>query len=324
MHGYGHLKHLVTLSNCLAGLLFFTSCIPQPTPMPTQSPILPPSPTPDINTITANLLNQVYRLQDSMPLEDGDGFVVPTKTEQTAFSEIVSRLESGDLIYASDLAKRNNYNLVRYLDLGDEKAASYLLREEIPISKGWGLYLIRADGANDIIVEAPHPLSDKQTDLIALNIYRVLNARALLIAGAHRSADPNGLADVAHTSESIFHTIHETLVKKTTTYPDTPVVLQVHGFASKKHPGYPHIIFGFGQTASQEEILLSSELVEALTALGIEAGVCKGDSWQDLCGTKNIQGSSLESAIFIHIELDETIRDDDSTLIAALAQVFAR
>lgn len=324
MHSYGHPKFIVILCNCLAGLLLFVGCMPQPTPMATQFPTLPPSPTPDVNTISANLLNQIYRLQESMPLEEGDGFVVPTKTEQTAFSEIVTRLESGDLIYATELAKKNNYSLDRYLDLGDENAASYLLREEIPISKGWGLYLIREDGATNIIVEAPHPLSDKHTDIIALDVYRALNARALLIAGAHRSADPNGLSDVAHASESIFHSIHETLTESTATFPDPPVVLQVHGFASKKHPGYPNIILGFGQSASQEEISLSKELVGALTDLGIHAGTCEGDSWQDLCGTKNIQGSVKKNTIFIHVELDETIRDNDSVLIAALAQIFAK
>jgi hypothetical protein len=298
--------------------------MPQPNPMPIQSPTLPPSPTPGIDTITANLLNQVYRLQDFMPLEGSDSFVVPTKAEQSTFSEIVSRLEAGDLLYASNLARRNNYRLVRYLDLGDERAASYLLREEIPISKGWGLYMIRADVANNIIVEAPHPISDKNTDLIALNIYRVLNARALLIAGAHRSADPNGLADVAHTTESIFNSIHETLIKKTTKIPGAPVVLQIHGFAANKHPGYPNIILGFGQTASQEEISLSRELVDALSAFGVNADTCEGDSWQDLCATKNTQGSDKKKVIFIHIELDETIRDDGSILISALSQVFAK
>lgn len=298
--------------------------MPQPTPMPTQSPTLSPSPTPDLSTITADLRNQVYRLQDLMPLEDSDGFVVPTRTEQSTFSEIVSRLESGDLIYASDLAEKNTYTLVRYLDLGDEKAASYLLRERVPISKGWGLYVIRADGANNIIVEAPHPIADKNTDLIALNIYRALNARALLIAGAHRSTDPGGLADVTHAPESIFQSVHEALLKKSISFPDIPVVLQIHGFAARKHPGYPNIVLGFGQKASQAEISLSKELADALTALGIDTGTCEGDSWQDLCGTKNVQGSNKNNAIFIHIELDETVRSDEHNLVSALSQVFAK
>lgn len=324
MRGYGHPKLVVILSNWLVGLLFITSCVSQPAPMPTQSPPPQPSPTPDIKTITANLLTQVHRLQDFMPLEDGDGFVIPTKMEQKAFSDVVSRVEAGDLIYASDLAQANSYTLVRYLDLGDENEASYLLREALPISKGWGLYMIRAERVNNIIVEAPHPLSDKQTDLISLKIYRALNARALLIAGAHRSADPEGLADVAHAPESIFQSVHTVFLEKNTTFSGVPVVLQIHGFAARKNRGYPSIVIGFGQTTSQVETSLAKEIVAALADSGIDAGICDGESWQDLCGTKNVQGSDKKNSIFIHIELDETIRDDDHILIAALVQVFAK
>jgi hypothetical protein len=194
----------------------------------------------------------------------------------------------------------------------------------MPISRGWGLYVFREEVANNIIVEAPHPLSDKQSDLIALDIYRALNARALLIAGAHRNANPDGMADVSHAPDSIFQSIHEALVENTTTFPDVPVVLQIHGFAARKHPGYPNVVLGFGLTTSRAEISLSKELVDALVARGIETGVCRGGSWQDLCGTKNVQGSGKEDAIFIHVELDETMRSDESILIDALTQVFVK
>ena len=259
-----------------------------------------------------------------MPLADSDSFVVPKQTEQAAFSEIVSSLGAGDLVYSAELAKENDYILVRYLDFSDEKQASYLLREEMPISRGWGLYAFREEVTNNIIVEAPHPLSDKQSELIALDIYRALNARALLIAGAHRYANQDDMADVAHAPDSIFQSIHETLVQKTPIFSDVPVVLQIHGFAAKKHPGYPNVVLGFGQKISQPEILLSTGLVDALATRGIEAGLCRGDSWQDLCGTKNVQGSGNQNAVFIHIELDETVRDDYGLLIAALTQVFAK
>jgi len=266
----------------------------------------------------------VYRLEDFMPLADSDGFVIPKQTEQAAFSEIVSSLEAGNLIYSAELAEQNDYILVRYLDLSDENQASYLLREEMPISRGWGLYAFREEVVNNIIIEAPHPLSDQQSELIALDIYHALNARALLIAGAHRNANQYGTADVSHAPDSIFQSIHETLLQKTPILSDVPVVLQIHGFAAQKHPGYPNVVLGFGRTASQAEISLSRELVDALAAQGIETGTCRGDSWQDLCGTKNIQGSGKKNTLFIHIELDETVRDDHGLLIAALTQVFAK
>ena len=258
-----------------------------------------------------------------MPLAESDGFVIPKQAEQEAFSKIVTSLEAGDLVYSAELVKKNDYILIRYLDISDEQQASYLLREELPISRGWGLYVFREEVVNNIIVEAPHPLSDKQSDLIALDIYRDLNARALLIAGTHRYANQDDVADVAHAPDSIFQSIHETLVQKTPIYTDVPVVLQIHGFAAKKHPGYPNIVLGFGRATSRAEISFARELDKALAAQGIETGLCRGNSWQDLCGTKNVQGSGKNDALFIHIELDETVRDDHRLLISALMQVFA-
>jgi hypothetical protein len=258
-----------------------------------------------------------------MPLAKSGGYVFPTKEERTSYSEIISSLEAGDLVNASGLARGQGYVLLRYLDLGDEEKVSYLLQEGIPISKGWGLYLIREEVANNIIVEAPHPLSDKQSELIALDIYRALDARALLIAGAHRDANDDGKADVAHTKYSIFQSVHETLLRKTPNLSDAPVVLQIHGFTAKKRPGYPNIILGFGKTASQPEIALAKELVGALTSRGLKAGFCVDDTWPDLCGKKNVQGSSQGEVVFIHTELDETARSDSNSLVAALAEVFA-
>ncbi|MBI5563777.1 MAG: hypothetical protein HY870_02705 [Chloroflexi bacterium] len=99
---------------------------------------------------------------------------------------------------AAGLAAENSYELARYADRGEDGAESWLLRELSPIRKGWGLYAFRVQAAYDVIVEEPHPLADADTPAIAAAIYRLLYARTLLIAGAHRGADADGSADVAH------------------------------------------------------------------------------------------------------------------------------
>ena len=313
----------VQISFRFLGFFLLSSCIPQPTLMPTSSPPPPPTPTPIVYTVTGDLLEQVYQLEDFMPLAKSGNYVVPTNEERAAYSKIISSLEAEDLALASELSGGHGYTLLRFLDLGDEKKASYLLKEGNPVSKGWGLYLLREEITNNIIIEAPHPLSDKQTDLIALEIYRALDARALLIAGAHRDANENGKADVAHSTKSVFQAVHETLIGKTPAFSGVPVVLQIHGFTAKKRTGYPNVILGFGKTTSAPEIAVAKELVNALTVRGLKADMCVDDSWQDLCGKKNVQGASKGQAIFIHIELDETARADNSILVAALSQVFS-
>jgi len=313
----------LVLNFCLVGSLLSTSCAPQTTIMPTSYPTMPPSPTPIVRTITGELKNIVYSLEEHIPLANSDTYIVPDEKEQLAFVELVSSIETRNFLRASELAKEYDYSLTRFLDQGDGNAASHLLQELDPLPKGWGLYALREKRTNNIIVEAPHPLADIRSDLVALDIYRALNARALLIAGAHRDANPDGLADVSHAPESIFQFVHASLLQETTPVSGVSVVLQIHGFSTDKRPDYPRIVLGFGQTMSQTESSQSKELADALVARDITTGICDGDSWQDLCGTKNVQGSNTEGAIFLHIELDEALRSDDEKLISALVEVFA-
>jgi len=313
-----------TLGICLALSILFGSCIQLPISMPAQHPTIHSPSTPSIKAFTGDLLNQIYSLEEHMPLAESEVYVVPDETEQAAFASLILSIGRGNLLHAVELADANNYVLVHFSDRGDENVASYLLREKNPIVKGWGFYALREKLANNIIIEAPHPISDKNSDLVALNLYRTLNARALLIAGTHRNANGEKQADVSHVPVSIFQAVHLALLQDSSSLTNTPIVLQIHGFSSDKHPNYPQVVLGFGQKASQAEILYSQNLVDALSTRNIRAGTCAGDSWQDLCGTNNVQGAYAGDMIFIHIEIDETVRSNDSMLVAALVQVFSK
>ena len=105
------------------------------------------------------------------------------------------------------------------------------------MKKGWGLFLFRRETGSNVIVEAPHPLYDQQTPSVAMSVYSALDARALLIAGAHRDANGDGAADAAHNPETAFQAIHSALVSS-----GSPVVLQFHSFAASKHPGFPQVV----------------------------------------------------------------------------------
>jgi len=217
---------------------------------------------------------------------------------------------------------QNNYTLTYYMDRGDDNAMNYLLRENKPIQKGWGLYAFRVDSTSNIIIEAPHPLYDRRTPSVAMDIYRALNARALLIAGAHRNANSDGSADAAHTTKSIFHSIHAALSQEIQTASGNAIILQIHGFHTSKHNGYPRAVFGFGEKMQGTEFAIAQKLQDALSNQGISVGLCTGDVWKELCGTKNTQASITHGGLFIHIELDEKMRQNDDALIAALTQVF--
>jgi len=295
---------------------------------PTQSamplPSLPTAPQPDLEMVEGNFRNQISLLEEKMPRSDSEAYVVPSAEEQADFSRLVALIHDKEFAEALPLADTNYYRLNYYVDWDDHSAASYLLREQRPIQKGWGLYAFRVDSTSNIIVEAPHPLYDRRTPSVALDIYRALDARALLIAGAHRNANGDGSADVAHAPESIFHSVHQALAKEIQETSGDAVILQIHGFHSTKHEGYPQAVIGFGANIQAAEATLGKELEDALSGQGIRVGLCTDDAWKMLCGRTNGQGASSNGEIFIHIELDEKIRKNDEALIAALLQVFGQ
>jgi hypothetical protein len=279
---------------------------------------------PEIETIKGSLRNQINSLENNMPRENSEGYVVPTDQEQVTFADLVSALAMENSTKSAQLASENYYTLNYYMDRGDENAISYLLREKRPIQQGWGLYIFRANSTSNIIVEAPHPLYDRRTPSVALDIYRALDARALLIAGSHRNANSDGSADMAHATKSIFQSVHAALSQEIQVRTGEVIILQIHGFHTNKHEDYPQVIFGFGEKIQPTEFALAQKLEDALTEQGIIVGLCTGDIWQDLCGTTNTQAAITSRVVFIHIELDESIRKNDDALITALVDVFGK
>jgi hypothetical protein len=277
-----------------------------------------------VDTLTGSLRNQINDLEDKMPRADSEGYIIPMDHQQADFAELVSTLESNNPARAASLADVNGYTLTYYVDRGDNKAADYLLREKKPVQKGWGLYAFRVDSTSNIVIEAPHPLFDKGTPSVALDVYRALDARALLVAGAHRNSNRDGSADVAHANESIFQSVHIALSQEINTASTDTIVLQIHGFHTSKHDGYPQVVFGFGEQAQPKEVTLAERIKEALSEQGISSGLCDGNALQDLCAETNVQGSAANEIIFIHIELDESLRRKDEAFIAALVQVFGK
>jgi hypothetical protein len=295
-----------------------------PTQNVTPAPSMTLAPHADLEVVEGNFRNQIRLLEENMPRSGSEAYVIPGGEEQTDFSKLVSLIHAGEFGDAAQVAAAISYRLNYYVDQDDHSAASYLLREQKPIQKGWGLYAFRAGSTSNIIIEAPHPLYDRRTPTVAMDVYRALDARALLIAGAHRNANQDGSADAAHAPESIFQSVHKSLVREIQSESGDAIILQIHGFHSSKHEGYPQVVFGLGKNAQKNEVALAERIKDALAEQGIAAGICTGKDFQDLCAETNIQSSVTNEGAFIHMELDEKLRKNDGALIAALLQVFGQ
>lgn len=313
-----------------------TISAPTTSPVPTQGestrtpePNITPTnelPTPAIvlPTLEGDLAAQISQLEVNTLRAESERYVAPEEQERADFSSLVEALKEGDLTMARDLAIQYDYELIRFIDQVEQNFQVYLLREEAPYRRGWGLYVFRMGesvGTNNIIVEAPHILADEGTPGIALSLFRGLNAQALLIAGAHRAANSDGSADVAHNSSSIFQVVHNALVTSTG-QAQPPFVFQVHGFASSRHVSYPDIVLG--GTSSDYTVMMRwlASFSQELTDQGFTVGVCDGIRWEDLCGDTNIQAFSLESGFFVHLEFDEYARTAPEALLDALQSMI--
>lgn len=293
---------------------------------PSTFEVTPPA---NMQVVEGKLLNQVTRLENSLPKAGSGGFIIPTDAQKQVFGNIVADLRAGNLEQASVTATDSNYELLWYVDQNDNNSVDFVLREIDPSKNGWGLFVFRADTTSNLIIEAPHPVFDEETPKVSVDLFRALKARAVLVAGAHRDANPGGTADASSNPQTIFEAVHEAELQQSINSTGTGIILQIHGFASSKHPAYPHIIISYEHGANMNPVdlikgqQLAARLVKSLNDKGIQAGLCDGSQWRDLCGSTNIQSSMMTQGIFIHIELDETIRAKDKKFQEILLSVFS-
>ncbi len=199
-------------------------------------------------------------------------------------------------------ASKIGYEFVR-LTNENNGAVYYILREADVRNRGWGLYIFRAGNeSSDLVVEAPHPLSDLQTDRIAVLAFERSRAKAFLLAGAHRNANRDRSADVANFPWSIFQAVHEEVTSPST------IVIDIHGFSLENEPGYPQIILSSGEGKATLPI---KELFSFLSAKNFTTGIVDGKKLRELEGANDMQGKYANSigASFIHMELERSIRN---------------
>ncbi|SNR59345.1 hypothetical protein [Blastococcus mobilis] len=169
-------------------------------------------------------------------------------------------------------------------------------------AQGWGLYAVRegAGAPPHLVVEVPHPRADLWTEDVGAELFASLDAAALLVAGAHRTAGGNA-ADVAHQPTSAFATVDRAVVGPGT------VVLQVHGFDESRHPGSAQVVLS---SAESMPGTLVQELDDALEDAGFETCVYDGEQCHALAGMTNVEAAHARSvgATFIHLELAEDLR----------------
>jgi hypothetical protein len=273
-----------------------------------------------------------------------------------AWEQLIEAASTLDLESACAVIQENQfpYQIVRYTDEGYDGSTYVLLKENLPISVGWGTYLINTNRQpGDLVIEVPHPRCEWNTESMGVELFRQAEASAFLMAGTHRCAnstysscdgtttfcgqeEPYRTSDVAHSTETIFHATHRALI-----LPGTGrVAVQIHGCSDSACPD----LFISNGTCSPTQLArrFYRNALAACQDFAIDLADCSATQCS-LVGRTNLQGRYSNSVLyepafdpctesppvpaspgqFLHLEQSAEFRGNFACLIQALKSTFS-
>ncbi len=257
----------------------------------------------------------VAEMRVFIPGEGSGGFVVPTPDEQEAFRAAARALGAGDVATA-ERALAIFPGVFEVLDYTDGAGGpSYLAIAEIPggptglLPRGWGFYFFaRRPERPGLVIEAPHPVADRESELDAAAAVTALRPAAFLLAGAHRYADPKPVSDMAHTSSSVFEAVHEVALE------GGRIAAQIHGFSLAAHAGYPELLLSSGDVTPTADV---AAICAEVNQGGLRCVPFDGSAFTTLGGLQNVQGGHASSLFgpghFLHFEIADAARADPAS-----------
>ena len=302
------------------------------------------------HSFDAELIPWLESRIESLPAFKSEGYVAPGAAEVQHFRDALGHVLAGDYCAAAAAASGAGYELLTIHDTGWNAKTLLLLQPEPGADYGRGLYLVRTGAGRDLVLEAPHPLYDLRSALVAAEVFQAAGGRALAVAGAHRCANampagcdgttsvcndddwgPYRESDMAHVDDSFFQVFHEVL---STEQPST-VTVQVHGMASGDDD--PEFSAGDGtETDNPDEWhlpnLLAADLGQRIAAAGSTkpGNSCNREGDENVnCGKTNMQGrfsngveagkiciteAASGTGAFVHLELSKELRHPDINL----------
>lgn len=239
-----------------------------------------------------------------VPAANSEGYAGPSRDQRATFLLALAAARAGDLDAAADRLRPLGRQLVRYVDAGTGRTAVLLADPPGGGGRGWGLYAVVPGSPSAVVVQVPHPVADRHTEEVGVDMFRSADASALLVAGANRDADRDGAADVAHNEDSIFEAVSAALVVRGSR------VVQPHGFSETGHPTYGDAVVSAGVAPASS---LVRAVADALVAAGFRTCLYDGRTCRSLAATRNVQGRSTRAAggEFVHLEIADAVRADD-------------
>lgn len=181
--------------------------------------------------------------------------------------------------------------------------------------RGWGFFLFDLAAPIDLVIEAPHPISEQYTEQMAFAHWQKRRGTLLMVAGAHPAAAA-GLADVALQTNNVFHGMAAAYASRKIAQ------VQWHGYADATAPGLTQVVSPGTGNAGAAVRRVSTELAAA--------GFAVGNAWDSsgsgtsLTAVANVQGidAAAKGASWISVENNLTTRSDTVARAKAVQAVY--
>ena len=266
-------------------------------------------------TIQGDITNLITEIRNNMPVMNSQAFVIPSDAQMTTFAGIFTSLNTYNYSTLQTTLSQFGYTFYKYINTptGD---TLYVIKEDYPIKRGWGTFILNPKAVTHLAIECPHPLWDTNSEVLGIRVFITTKARWYMLAGTHRYANTDESSDPAHVTQCMFYKAHTTFV------PDT--ALQIHGFDKSSYPGYPDAVISNGTLYPPAQLY---KIKDSYAAQGFTAGVFSISTYGSLSqlgATTNTEGiwSNDNNKLFIHIEHDYPLRNTESKIIKVIAALI--
>ena len=154
----------------------------------------------------------------------------------------------------------------------------------------WGTYVLRLGAADPYLIQVPRPLYEVNSFEYAVSLFERLNARALLIAGAHPDANRDGSADLVRLQNmhSLFSLVNQVLLRESGDMP----MMAIHSRARGYREGAPAVLEDALLSARHEMPVAIGE--DALSAKFLDTLNNDGVSYRFVDGSPETAGYEVD------------------------------
>ena len=204
-----------------------------------------------------------------------------------------------------DAAGTVGYQLLRYRHRSTD--TDYLIlaeRDEVERRRFWGTFVIRLGEARPFVIQNPRPLFEVNSFEFAVSLFESLQARALLVGGAHPDANLDGSADIvkAEFRDNIFNVAYQALMREAGDRPMLVLQSRAIGVRRDAPPPNADVVLSnaLGTLDTRQLSPLARTLWDSLAEAGLSLRLTDGSA-----ATAGYEAGGLPQARYLEATLDK-------------------